>query len=475
MKKRFIAAILLLVFVLITPKIISSQTQNRTLNFVESIKERIETGHLRGYTIDVLSYDAGWFSSQAQYKLTINYQDIDGNSNIPENLSNPTFVIDVTSYHGPIFLSTETGFGWVRWDARVDGEKLRDDLTWDDDRGFYESTTTWELFGGWSVNDSVAAFRSTEVPDTSVEFSGYQGTGYSSHEGFNYDASIAFFRANTPKVSINLDNFKVVTLLKGDFTQILEGNLEDSHLAMSVQSYKQTAKQAGNQSGEFQNVEWLFSAVTNQDKNSMSFTQRFSIEEFQLAEYRAKNLLLDAEISSISKPFIDAYQNFSQQLPSYDPATQQMEVKRFIQSNMLELLSHQPEFNIKELSGNLPEGQFTLVSDSTLVGVTALPESLEDPKFWLEHLDSQSNLIADEAVIKLIAQNYMTRQILANPRAAQITQEQLEQLLEQQLPVMLQTLEQQGMLVKENDVYKVDFTIKDGEAVLNGTPMPLPF
>lgn len=475
MKKYYVAALIVLAVILVTPKIISSQVKDHTEAIVETIQDRIQSGQLKGYSIEMLSYNEGWFSSYAQYKLAIDYREIVPNSNIPEDFANPEVLVNVTTFHGPIFFTAETGLGWVRWDASAGEKDLVEAYVWEGERAFYESTTTRGLFGGWTVVDSMPAITLTEKLGTTGEFSGYQGSGYSSHEGFNYNATIPFFRLDNPDVSINLDNFEIVTLFRGGFMQALEGKIEDSSFALSIESYKQNAKQAGNPSGAFKNIDWLMSVVANHDKDSISFSQKFSIEEFQLAEYQANNLVLDMELNSISREFAEAYQKFSQQLAGSDPETVPQLSNNFIQNNLLELLSNEPEFNITKLSANLIQGQFVLVSDNKIVEVSALPETLEDPRFWLEHLDSQSNLIADQAVVELIAKNYMYRQVLANPNAAGMTQEQIDQLLEQQVPVMLQALQNQGMLVMENDVYKVDFAVKDAEALLNGNPMPLPF
>jgi len=56
-----------------------------------------------------------------------------------------------------------------------------------------------------------------------------------------------------------------------------------------------------------------------------------------------------------------------------------------------------------------------------------------------------------------------------------MTAEELQAAVEQQTPMMLSTFAQQGLIKETEKGYETKLTLKDGEASVNGTPIPLPF
>ena len=52
------------------------------------------------------------------------------------------------------------------------------------------------------------------------------------------------------------------------------------------------------------------------------------------------------------------------------------------------------------------------------------------------------------------------------------TQEQIQQYADSQAEVMLNMFSQQGLLQQTEDGYQVDFSMAEGEATLNGQPLP---
>jgi uncharacterized protein YdgA (DUF945 family) len=69
----------------------------------------------------------------------------------------------------------------------------------------------------------------------------------------------------------------------------------------------------------------------------------------------------------------------------------------------------------------------------------------------------------------------MMGQLLATPRAQNMTEEELQAAVEQQTPMMLSTFAQQGLIKETEAGYETKLELKEGKATVNGTPIPLPF
>jgi uncharacterized protein YdgA (DUF945 family) len=55
-----------------------------------------------------------------------------------------------------------------------------------------------------------------------------------------------------------------------------------------------------------------------------------------------------------------------------------------------------------------------------------------------------------------------------------MTDEEIATISEQQAPAMLLGIQQQGMFTKTSTGYQLQFSLADGQALLNGNPMALP-
>jgi uncharacterized protein YdgA (DUF945 family) len=66
--------------------------------------------------------------------------------------------------------------------------------------------------------------------------------------------------------------------------------------------------------------------------------------------------------------------------------------------------------------------------------------------------------------------------MMSDPNAAGMTEEEISAIAAQQVEGMIGMFTQQGMItVTPEGMHEMTFTMKDGQAMLNGNPMPLPF
>ena len=106
--------------------------------------------------------------------------------------------------------------------------------------------------------------------------------------------------------------------------------------------------------------------------------------------------------------------------------------------------------------------------------MTTLPDAIESPAFWLQHIMANGQINADQSAALWLAADTIKTQIKADPSAAQMTEDEINAIAQQQATPMLQGMQQQGLFTETTTGYQMVFSLKDGQALLNGNPMPLP-
>ena len=128
------------------------------------------------------------------------------------------------------------------------------------------------------------------------------------------------------------------------------------------------------------------------------------------------------------------------------------------------------------MSGKVAEGNFSGKVMAKVSAVDSLPEPLEDPAFWLSKAVIDSNLKLDKAMALWVGEQFVANQIQSDPNAAGMTDEEIKAIAGEQVEGMIEMFTQQGMItVNVDGEYEMTFTMQDGQAMLNGNPMPLPF
>ena len=128
------------------------------------------------------------------------------------------------------------------------------------------------------------------------------------------------------------------------------------------------------------------------------------------------------------------------------------------------------------MSGKIADGQFSGKMLTKLVDIESLPIALDDPGFWASKALMDAKLSADKPLALWVGEQIVTSQIQADPMAGEMTEEEISSMGTQQVEGMIAMFLQQGMITLTGDSdYEMLFTLKNGEAFLNGNAMPLPF
>ena len=79
----------------------------------------------------------------------------------------------------------------------------------------------------------------------------------------------------------------------------------------------------------------------------------------------------------------------------------------------------------------------------------------------------------EKPVALWLAQKQILMQLRTQLPPAQQDPVQMQQIAEQQAPLVISTFMQQGFLTEQEDAYVTKVTLKDGKFVLNGTELPV--
>ncbi|GAA6186837.1 DUF945 family protein [Aliiglaciecola sp. NS0011-25] len=470
MKKRYIVLTIVLAAILILPKYSSTQVSSNIDQYITEINK------INGYNVEVVELKDGWFSSNGTLKVKISLAQMAANSDIPWADDDTEVLLDFTSHHGPVIFTDGLDIGLINWELVYNGDLLRSKLDWPEDTNFYELTIGKGLLGGIDMEDRIVPFSVIEESENQkVVFSGYQGEGEQSGSGFSYEGDMKSFQFTSDEGKFEIENFEISMESEGELFAAMSGEIFESNAAMKIDKMNLLAVGETEQSVKLKELLFSVESEIDEQEQFMNIAQNLKIESVKAMDYDVTDIKLDVETNRISLVFIKAYQEFAKSLSGLDEYQMQQQSMSFITQNLLPLLQSQPQLNISKLSANLPEGKISGHSNNQLVGIDAMPDATADPKFWIDHTVSETQLELDKDVANLLFTRYVTSQLQLNPQTAEMSQEEIELIAAQQVPNMIEGLKLQGFLVEKDDKLILEFSLKDGNAVLNGNAIPLPY
>lgn len=464
-----ISAIIVVLISIVAPRFIAN-TFNQEL---ESMVALIDQKPV--YNASITDRTTTWFSSTATVNIGFD-SEVMAQGNDTEALdtfNNLNIDLIVDAEHGPILFDKFLALGWLRWTATVAGDSFRDTLVFAQGTPFYQLSSHTDLFGMSSFEDTIPSFK---IKDDSVfsesKFSGWNGTGHYSNSEASYQGKLGQIMVSGALGEYQLSEWKVSSSIDGNLIDALNGKLTDSTGSLSIQDITLTLPSTQEKT-TLSKVR--IDTITDFDQStSLLDTQiNFSMQELQSSGLNLSSVRLNTEVNNLQEQFLMALQALSDEL-GIAPEKVQDKVKTFMQTELLAQLQLEPEFNISSFEAMLNQGKISGSLGSKIHGVLALPESLESPAFWLQHLQANGQLSADDSAVMWLATDTIKSQIQAAPNAAQMTEAEITAIAEQQSSAVLQSLQQQGLLTKSVEGYQIVFSIDQGQATLNDKPMPLP-
>jgi len=157
------------------------------------------------------------------------------------------------------------------------------------------------------------------------------------------------------------------------------------------------------------------------------------------------------------------------------------------------LFAHGASFDISKMNFSLPQGMI----DATLhVSVPAGENT--NPMMLMKQVVAKANLQAPKLIVKQLASNYIMQQMMrqqmmehviaeqmkkqqaqgngdqtqqaSTPQPVQLSPSEMQKKAEEVVDAQLSHILQAGIVTQNNDNYKLDAELKDGQLMLNGKP-----
>jgi len=454
--------------VLITPKFISTKVESQ----LEQAVEQINSAY--GYKAEIANRQSNWFNTQATIKISVNTEELGIDT---DNQDAEEFFVnfEVNAEHGLIMPSAKNKVGLVDMSVTMVAENLREHLDWPADKPLYQTQVNTSLTGATLFNDAITPFSMTDVENgIELNYQGYTGSG-----SF-IDGEIAYIGNSKPLHVIADDSDITVSGIAVDMTaqaslaEIFQGNMYDSATNFKIESIVAKAH-SGAEKATIKNI--LIDAITKvqPENGTASIEIGYGIDSIDAEDESVKDLALNIQVNNISNEFIEAYQQNQQVFTQGSDEEIQANIMKFAQNNLLALLKANPEINITKLQATFDDGSIVSHMNSSIQGIEQLPNIAENPMFWLNHVIANGELKGDESVIERFAVNQVVSQIKANPNAANMTEEEIMNIAQQQVPHLLQNFIQQGLIVKTDTGYQTKFDMVNSALKVNDVQIPLPF
>lgn len=426
-----------------------------------------------GYRASITEYQGNWFSSSASIAVQFDIDAIDpaAAADMPEF---PPLTVNLAISHGPILLSSHGLIGLAGWQAEMEADSLRKHLTWAETQPLYQLTGVTGLFGGHSFSDEIPALRFQEKQHSHIQFSGYQGAGKISHNKVYYQGHAEnLLGEENGEHRLTFNDLRIEMDANVNLATMMEGGFYDSQTRIGLDQLLISVP--GTEIGEVDAKALAIEVQTtrNADKATGDMRIAYLANTLKIAGHQASDLALEVQVQNLNEGVMMEYQKLARTGEIADTQT----MVEFIEENLPFALEDNPALNLSKFSGTLPMGTFTGYLNSQ-VKVKNVDDMFGGEwmrsDFWLNNLLVDAELKADKAVLLFVAKQQMLGQMQQAIDFGRLDKEQAEQIAAEQAPMMLEMIQQQGILVETEQGYQSTFSLKEGEALLNGEPMPLP-
>lgn len=469
MKKIIIPVAAIVLIGAVGPKVTGNGINEGLDNFVSTLDKS------PGYIATIESRETNWFSSSALINVGIDPLMFAGSGLDPaemESFEDLSATISVTVQHGPFLTLNGLSLGLSAWKAEVNQSVFREFLAYAEDEKFYSVTGSVGLFGGVSFEDIMPKF--TVIPqddgDEAITFSGWNGKGTASSESAAYSGAIDLVTVSADGVSFEMQSMILEGSLEGDWTAPMRGDFYNSASQLAIASINFDMPMLDT-NAKLEKLIINAKTQKSEDDNLMDMGIVYAVESIQAPQFSGRDLIVKTEVNNLERAFFKAYQEASAK-----PAQMEQSIADIVETKLLPQLQASPEFNITEMSGKVADGNFSGKVMAKVSAIDSLPEPLEDPAFWVSKAVIDSNLKLNKAMALWVGEQFVANQIQSDPNAAGMTDEEIKAIAGEQVEGMIETFTQQGMItINADGEYEMTFTMQDGQAMLNGNPMPLPF
>lgn len=433
---------------LVAPKFIAPKHQAKVVELVSNINKA------PGYHAAIVTTHSAWFGSENKVQVSFDTTHID--PTIQGGKIEAELIVD--THFGPLLFSKQGVFGWFESTIRLDGEKQRAILLWDENQPLYALSVLSDVTGNIYLADNIPALSNAA---NTFQFSGYTGQGDITKTGINYQGVLDQLDIVDGYTPVKASGFSLSIELDADLATIMKGGFYDSTTDLSLEQLD-----IGTDA-TFSGLNMEMGSSLDKDAQLGSIGLAYLIKDVVYGDFQASDLTLVTELNKLSNQFFIDYKNVSDMLLNDAPVSDDTYAALFdfMQEHLDELLAAKPEFNITDFSGSFPNGRFKATLTSTLADIdTPTMEELSTPEFWLYNMIVNANIEADQALVHSLAEQFVASKIYAPADAPEV---------KMQTQMIIDGLIQQGLITSEEDQYKSEIHIEDGQGKIYDTEFPL--
>ena len=461
MKKTFIAASSLVVAgVLAAPGIVGGQVKSRLDHLVTQLNQAPEI------EISWESYNKNWFGADGVLNTRFT---------IPLEPGMEPLVLDIQSdisvNHGPVILKDGLKVAWASWEGHVDAPDALKQAINQDMTAIYEQSGQINLIGNITMKEHIPAFV-FEDDVAKVDFSGYEAEGVIRGENLEYQGDVS-------KVVASFDGFP-------DNVEVHKLGVElDTKLPTTDFRYgalypgKFVLRAGGIYAGKELLMDDFMTTVDLDLKDNdtlANITTSYFASRVQTKDIMVTNAGFDITLLNYSTAFNQAYTEHMQSLVSQSAPDQIAELSvDFMQKNIGALMASKPELNVDSIRFTLPEGSFNSRMNMKLADYSVDLEQLSSPLFWRSNVVIDAYADADKQLANKLATLAAMSRLESDESFSGVSTAQKQEMGQQQADMMLGMLTAGGMLTLKDDKFVAELAMKNGETVVNGKAIPLPY
>ena len=425
------------------------------------------------YKAEVVKFDKGYFTSSGVIHVTLDLGTMaDDTNDLPEKVE---FDLNFDAQHGLLLTQYNPGIGLAAWKLSFSGGDLRKFVKWNDDEAIYQMTGSIGLFGDAEYRDWAPELTSVENKEgIAFNFSGYQGQGSVGQDQVAYSGGFK-------DMTVSIDDKARFKMSKMN----LELNAQTSLAALLAGTVYQGTSSFSIDEVSFEDVEMTQPLVLkgyeltsrsdiNEDQDTTSIVVNQLLKSFESSALNANDIHFDMSMDNLDIGVLEAFQQFAaKQDTATDPAILFEQQTAFFLDQLPKIIDDNPNFKIDKLSASLEQGDVNADMVMQLADVDQLPDPIDDQVFWLTHINSEAKVSIEKPLALWLAQQQILVQLRSQLPPAQQDPVQMQQIAEQQAPLVISTFVQQGFLTEQDNAYVSNFTMQDGEFVLNGNELPI--
>ncbi len=489
--KKVIAtlAVVILVVILAGPFAAGVKTQQAMDSFVTYVNDQ------PGYTASWTEYDRGWFGSRGRMTVSVQLPSADSGEELPE------LPLEFDISHGPVILREGLQFGWSAGTVVLGGEVdgwLRDRLSLAGNEPFCQSDFRMSLLGTVGFQDKcqagavrlnselpgaagagsetgsdtagIESARATSDDAQTLYLESYRGGGtYDRNGKFTYAGALPGARLESATGG-TMEVGEVTLGTELDFGRLYSKFIVPGHANFAVASI--SGKTAEGEEVRLTGLQFNTVTTFHEEDTLSDVEVEMSLASFSGLGENLSDARAVLSFNRVRVEFWEKYSDLMQQMAgSEDTASVGFELLGLVMSD---LVPSGPGIEIKDLRFTTDDGSLNLTARANLS-----PDAAQsaDPMGLIRFLQVDVNALVGKALAQSLMEQTTRSEIQGQlfESGEPWTDADLDAQVKDQAAVKLNMLVVQGMLKEDGDNYRIDFSFRDGNALLNGEAMPLPF